>query len=88
MTTYRRRADVSETPVEDDLYLVVPETQDIHHLDPIAAGVWRLLAEPASAAAISDVLAAAFPDQPPASIAADVEEALRRLSEAGLIASG
>ena len=47
---YRRAESVSETPVDDDLFLVSPATHEIVHLDRLAAALWRLLAQPQSRA--------------------------------------
>jgi hypothetical protein len=85
MTIYRRTPGVSETVVEDDLFLVSPQTQDIVHLDRLAAALWRLLAEPQSRTDIAAVFAAAFPDAAPAGLAADLDAALAALAAAGLV---
>lgn len=85
MTAYRRRAGVSETAVEADLYLVAPGSADIFHLDSLAAGLWRLLQAPATEAALAAVLAEAFPAADAAAVAEDVARALAALREQGLI---
>ena len=42
---YCRNPVVSTTAVEDDLFLVEPEGQDVYYLDAITSGIWRLLEE-------------------------------------------
>ena len=85
MTAYRRVAGVSETAVDADLYLVAPGSQDIFHLDPLAAGLWRMLQVPATDAALTAVMIEAFPETDAAQIAADVARSLALLSGQGLI---
>jgi hypothetical protein len=83
--TYRRSAGVSETAVDADLYLVAPGSQDIFHLDSMAAGLWRLLQAPATEAALIAIMADAFPEVDAAEIAADVTRSLALLCSQGLI---
>jgi hypothetical protein len=87
MTRYIRAAGVSETAVDDELFLVAPQTQEIVHLDALAAAVWRQLAEPATAADIAALFAAAFPDMPAERLRADIEAALAVLLAEGLAAA-
>ena len=90
MIRYRRRAEMSETAVDDELFLAHPETQEIVHLDPLAAALWRLLAEPHTTAEIEAAFAAAFPTVPPDRLGADLQEALATLlaAEAGAAEGG
>jgi len=81
---YRRAPDVAETPLGEELFLVSGATQQIFHLEPTAAALWRLLAEPASLAAVRRAFAEAFPEAEPDRIAADVEAALATLVANGL----
>ena len=87
MTAYRRVAGVSETAVDADLYLVAPGSPDIFHLDPLAAGLWRLLQEPATETALAAVMVEAFPRADPAQVAADVAHSLALLCSQGLVAA-
>jgi hypothetical protein len=82
---WRRRAGVKETPVEDDLFLVLPDNGEIFHLNAVGAALWRLFAEPSSAAAAGDTLALGFPDLPRAAIAADVQRFIAELRQRALI---
>lgn len=85
MTRYVRIAGVSETAVDDDLFLVAPQTQEIVHLDALAAAVWRVLDSAATAGEIADIFAAAFPDTPAEVLRADVEATLATLLAEGLV---
>jgi Coenzyme PQQ synthesis protein D (PqqD) len=84
---WRRREDIAETPVEDDIFLVVPETEGIFHLNAVGTALWRLLAEPHSRDELVTLLSAAFNDVPPSVIARDVDGFLQRLKEGGLLLS-
>jgi hypothetical protein len=84
--TWRRRTDIAETPVEDDIFLVVPETEAIFHLNAVGTALWRLLAEPRSRDDLVSLLSAAFPDAPSTAIASDVDAFLTNLNLGGLIA--
>ncbi len=86
MTAYRRAPGVAETAIDDDLFLVEPATQEIVHLDLMAVAVWRLLEAPRTVAEIEAAFAEAFPDVPGERIAGDIDTALRRLLEQGLVA--
>jgi len=82
---FRRRSDIGETTVEDDLFLVKPETQGIFHLNPVAAALWRLVAEPRTRSEAALILSSAFPDVAPSQISADVERFFDHLVWGGLI---
>lgn len=78
---YRRRADLPATAVEDEVFLVIPEGQEIVHLDRLAAALWRLLEEPSTLNALVDTFATAFPEMPVAQLRADVLSALGEMQE-------
>lgn len=78
---YRRRPDLPSTEVEDEVFLVIPEGQEIVHLDRMAAALWRLLEEPSTLNALVDTFASAFPDIPIAQLRADVLAALGEMEE-------
>lgn len=59
------------------------ETAAIHHLNAVGAGIWNLLAQPMDEAEAAEVLAMAFPDVAPDTVARDVAALF-----AGLHASG
>jgi hypothetical protein len=85
MSLYRRRSGIQETQVDGDLFLVLPETGEIYHLNSVGAALWRLLAEPTTEETAMDMLAVAFPDLPPATITADVRHFLNDLDGHALL---
>lgn len=86
-TIWRRRDGIAETPVENDIFLVVPGTDGIFHLNAVGTALWRLLAEPHSRDELVTLLSAAFSDVSPSTIANDVDAFLQRLKEGGLLSS-
>ncbi len=76
---YRRNPAVDQTAVDDELFLVEPDSQEVFHLDALSGALWRLLAEPRSEAEIRRVYQAAFPDADAATIARDLRAALDEL---------
>ena len=80
-----RRTDIAETAVEDDIFLVVPETEAIFHLNAVGTALWRLLAEPRPRDDLVTLLSAAFPDAGSTTIATDVDVFLTNLNLGGLI---
>jgi len=76
MSKYKRNAAVTETEIDDGIFLVEPETQDIFFLDAISSGLWRLLSEPQTLGEMQGIVRAAFPDQPISALDADVAAAL------------
>lgn len=85
MTTYRRRDEVSESRIDDDLFLVDPATAEIFHLDRMAAALWTLLAEPTERATIDATFAAAFPEIAQDVLAGDIDAALADLLDGSLV---
>lgn len=84
---YRRNPDVSITEVEKDLFLVVPESDKIVHLDDLTSSLWRLLEQPTTQAEMIEVLIAAFPEAQPVQIREDLERILAELKAEGVILS-
>ncbi len=84
---YTRKPGISETEIDDGVFLVEPQSQEIYFLDAISRGLWRLLGEANSLADLQNVVRQAFPDQAPADIDRDVAAALGEMSERGLIVS-
>lgn len=75
----RRRDGLSVTRVDDDVFIVVPETEEVVLLNSLGRALWELMAEPATVGDMIDTVAAAFPDQTRAAVAADVEAFLNHL---------
>jgi hypothetical protein len=82
---WRQRAGVKETPVDADLFLVLPDNGEIYHLNAIGAALWRLLAEQSSPQTAGDTLALAFPDLPRGAIDTDVQRFITELRQRALI---
>ncbi len=87
MTRYRQKEGISATEVDDDIFLVEPRTEEVFHLNPMAAGIWRALAEPASREEIVFLLRAAFPEGDDATFARDAAATLDRLLAEGFVVS-
>lgn len=82
---YRRRPDVNQTPVEDELFLIAEDSGDIFHLDRAAMSIWSALAEPASEAELLALFTQAFPETPADIIEQDLKAALTMLLDGELI---
>jgi hypothetical protein len=87
MKRYRQKEGVSATEVDDDIFLVATETEEVFHLNPLAAGIWRALAEPSHRDEIIALLHAAFPERDAAEVARDAGVALDRLVAEGFVIS-
>jgi len=85
MIRYRRRPGINETPVEDELFLIVGDSGDIYHLDRLAMSIWRALAEPASKSKLLVLFGEAFPETPADIIEQDLAGALATLLRGELI---
>lgn len=81
-----RRDGLSITRVEDDIFVVVPGTEEIFHLNTLGRALWELLAEPMSVAELTGVIVEAFPDQPREKITADVAAFVEQLIRRKLVA--
>lgn len=85
MNHWERAGGVSENPMDDDLFLVVPVSGEIVHLDAMGAAIWRLLQQPQSLEDIRATFVAAFPDADAAVLQEDLTVALETLKAAGLV---
>jgi hypothetical protein len=84
---YARKPGVTETEIDDGIFLVEPNSQDIYFLDAISRGLWRLMAEASSLDRLQGVVREAFPDQPPGEIDRDVAAAVEEMAARGLVIS-
>ena len=82
---YARTPDVTACHADDELFLVNAQGNRVFRLNPLANGVWNLLAEPATRADIIDALHTAFPCQSRTRIAHDVTRLIEQLLTHGLI---
>ena len=85
MQRYQCNPAVSETEIDDEIFLVEPESEEIYYLEPVTSGLWRLLAEPKTLAEAQAVLRDAFPDQDAATVERDVAAAFEDMSVRKLI---
>jgi hypothetical protein len=76
---YQRNAGIDETRIENDVFLVVPGSDDVFYLDAVGAGLWRLLAAPHRMTEIEEVFAAAFPDVASDRVARDLAAVLAEM---------
>jgi hypothetical protein len=82
---YQRHPAVVLNAVDDELFLVDPRSEAIYHLNPVAAGLWRLLGERTTADDAIEVLRAAFPAVDRRQIERDVTALLADLSANRLV---
>lgn len=76
---YRRNPAIRVHIVDGDGFLVDPRTQSIFHLNAVAAGLWRLLREPTTAAEVAKILHGAFPEVDHRELKRDVQALLAAL---------
>ena len=74
--------------VDRDLFLVDGSGETIYHLNPVAAGLWRLMDGSCSADDAAMLLQKAFPQVDRAAIARDVESVVADLLKRGLLQHG
>ena len=79
-----KRADITESKVEDDLVLFDPRTDAAHVLNPTAALVWWLCDGSRKEAEIVNELESLF-ETVPAALAADVAKSLSDFASVGII---
>lgn len=80
-----QRAGSTARTIGEALYLADPEGRAIHRMDPLAAAIWDMLEEPATAREIAALLAEAFPDTGRDQLQKDVAGLLSMMAGAGLI---
>jgi hypothetical protein len=81
----RRTAGIGERFVDGDLFLIGETGESIYHLNPIGAGLWRLMDGNCSMDEAMAVLREAFPDVDSARIEKDVTALIRDLLARGLL---
>lgn len=82
---YARAPDITPRQVADSLFAAVPATNTIHHLDPMAAAVWRALEQPRTLREIVELFAAAFPEVEREVLRRDLRAVLGRMRRVGLV---
>ena len=72
---YVRNPAVTETTLDDDVFLVEPGTGEVFYLNAVTSGLWTLFAEPASVDDAATAYREAFPEEPVGKVEADVRGA-------------
>lgn len=85
MNTLKRNPAVTTTEIEDEFFLVEPDSGEIFYLDAVTSGIWRLVETPCSEPEIVATLTAAFPEAEPAQVRGDVERLLADMRQARLV---
>jgi hypothetical protein len=84
-TRYQRNPGITETAVDDDIFLVDSQSQEVFYLDAVTAALWRCLEDPKTEADIAALFEAAFPDTDPAQIERDIAAALADMIRRALV---
>jgi len=84
----RRRDGVAERLVEGDLFIVDGTGESIYHLNPIGAGLWRLMDGSCGVQEAAELLHQAFPDVERKKIERDVAALTYDLLRRGLLVHG
>ena len=80
-----RNPAVTETTLDDDVFLVEPGTGEVYYLNAVTSGLWTLFEQPTS---VPDAVAAyreAFPEEPAEKIVADIRGAVDDMRARDLI---
>jgi hypothetical protein len=85
MSRYVRNPAITETPLDAEVFLVDPHSEEVFYLDQVSSGLWRLLAAPAELAELQQAYRAAFPDSDPRTVDRDVAAAIADMAARGLI---
>lgn len=78
---FLQNPDVSLQAVDGELFLAHEDGTSIHQLNTMGAGLWNLLAEPATPHDMIEILCGAFPDADPSVVEDDVVRLLAALSK-------
>lgn len=85
MTRLARNPSVTETPLDDEIFLVEPHSDEVYYLDAVSSGLWRLLAEPATLAELQAAYREAFPDFDETTIDRDVAATVADMTARGVV---
>jgi hypothetical protein len=72
---YVRNPAVSETTLDDDVFLVEPGTGEVFYLNAVTSGLWTLFERPTSIPDATTAYREAFPDEPADKLVADIRGA-------------
>jgi hypothetical protein len=82
---FQQNAAVEAAPLEDEVILLDPETNQFCILNKTASAIWTRVAQPATSTEIAADIQAQFADVTEAEALRDVEETLRQLMDLRLI---
>ena len=82
---YARNPRITGREVENDLFLVDPDSDETYHLNVTGVALWRLFADPTSVETVLEVLQGAFPEVARNQLEADVDSLVADLLEHGLL---
>lgn len=82
---YRRRPGVAWRELGADAFLARESDAAVYRANETAGALWRLLAEPHTAAEAAGVFRAAFPAAAPGRVERAIGELIERLVEEGLV---
>jgi len=71
--------------VGDEMFLVHPDGEQIHNLNPMAAALWRLMEEPITGQDMADIVQAAFPIMARTKVENDINQVLSQLLNLGFV---
>lgn len=80
-----RNPAVTQTTLDQDTFLVEPESGEVFYLDALTGGLWTLFAEPSTRTEALDAYLAAFPDQSAEQVRDDVTAAIAEMLSRHLI---
>lgn len=84
-TRFIRNPAVTETTLDDDVFLVEPVSGEVFYLDAVTSGLWTLFAEPATGVEALEIYRAAFPEAPTGQVERDVAEAMTEMRARDLL---
>lgn len=84
-TKFVRNPAVTETTLDDEVFLVEPASGEVFYLDAVTSGLWNLFAAPVALAEAKAAFSDAFPDEAPEKVADDVETAVADMRARELI---
>ena len=84
-TKIRRHPKVLFREVGDEMFLVHPDGEQIHNLNPMAASLWRLMEDPITSQDMADVVQAAFPIMARTKVESDINQVVSQLLNLGFV---
>ena len=82
---YSRKPNIEVTNIDNEIFLVEPESDKIYYLDEISSCIWRMLEKKSEYNEMVDTFAAAFSEIVPEKIEQDLAKVLVDMLQAGVI---